>query len=51
MPTYSRITVGTQEEMEKFQAALQKVMHGATAFSLPPERPGRNPRREAVLPS
>src|SRR5580704_8816801 len=28
MPTYSRITVGTQEEMEKFQAALQNVMRG-----------------------
>src|SRR5271168_996468 len=51
MPTCTRITVGTHEEMEKFQAALQKVMHGATAFSLPAARPGRNPRREAVLPS
>ena len=50
MPTYSRITVGTQEEMEKFQAAFQKVMSGATAFSLPPARPARNPRREAALP-
>jgi histidinol-phosphate aminotransferase len=26
MPTCVRVTVGTQEEMEKFQAALQKVM-------------------------
>jgi histidinol-phosphate aminotransferase len=26
MPTYVRITVGTQEEMERFQAAFQKVM-------------------------
>ena len=26
MPTYARITVGTQEEMERFQAAWQKVM-------------------------
>jgi histidinol-phosphate aminotransferase len=51
MPTCSRITVGTHEEMEKFQAALQKVMSGATAFSLTPARPGRNPRREEVLPS
>jgi histidinol-phosphate aminotransferase len=50
MPTYSRITVGTQEEMEKFQAALQKVMSGATAFSPQPAGPGRN-RRQAVLPS
>jgi histidinol-phosphate aminotransferase len=51
MPTCSRITVGTQEEMAKFQAAFQKVMSGATALSLPPTRPARNPRREAVLPS
>jgi len=26
MPTYVRITVGTQEEMERFQVAFQKVM-------------------------
>jgi histidinol-phosphate aminotransferase len=26
MPTYCRITVGTQEEMERFQVAFQKVM-------------------------
>ena len=28
MPTYVRITVGTHGEMEKFQAALLKVMKG-----------------------
>jgi histidinol-phosphate aminotransferase len=28
MPTWVRITVGTQEEMEHFQAAFQKVMKG-----------------------
>jgi histidinol-phosphate/aromatic aminotransferase/cobyric acid decarboxylase-like protein len=28
MPTYVRITVGTQEEMERFQVAFQKVMKG-----------------------
>jgi histidinol-phosphate aminotransferase len=28
MPTYVRITVGTQEEMNRFQAAFQKVMNG-----------------------
>jgi histidinol-phosphate aminotransferase len=28
MPTYSRITVGTSNEMEQFQAAWQKVMKG-----------------------
>jgi len=26
MPTWVRVTVGTQAEMEKFQAAFQKVM-------------------------
>jgi histidinol-phosphate aminotransferase len=53
MPNCTRITVGTHEEMEKFQASLQKVMmmNGATAFSLPPARPTKNPRREAALPS
>jgi histidinol-phosphate aminotransferase len=28
MPTWVRITVGTQEEMDKFQSAFQKVMKG-----------------------
>jgi histidinol-phosphate aminotransferase len=28
MPTYARITVGTQAEMERFQSAWQKVMKG-----------------------
>jgi histidinol-phosphate aminotransferase len=49
MPTCTRITVGTHEEMEKFHSALQNVMHGATAFSPRPARPTRNPRRETVL--
>jgi histidinol-phosphate aminotransferase len=51
MPTYTRITVGTHEEMERFHDALQKVMRGTTAFSLRPARPMPNPRRAAVLPS
>ena len=51
MPTCVRITVGTHEEMEQFQAALQKVMRGTVAFSMPPAKPARNPRREAVLPT
>lgn len=29
MPTHTRITVGTSAEMERFQAALQRVMSGA----------------------
>jgi histidinol-phosphate aminotransferase len=28
MPTWVRITVGTQDEMERFQAAFQRVMKG-----------------------
>jgi histidinol-phosphate aminotransferase len=51
MPNHVRITVGTHDEMQQFQSALQKVMNGVTAFSSPIARPGRNPRREAVLPS
>ncbi len=34
MPTYSRITVGTREEMERFQVAFQKVMSGAVTGRL-----------------
>ena len=33
-PTYVRITVGSRPEMERFQAAFQKVMTGAVAMSL-----------------
>ncbi len=51
MPTCVRITVGTHEEMEQFQAALQKVMRGTTAFSLQPQLPARNMRRRSELPS
>jgi histidinol-phosphate aminotransferase len=47
MPTCTRITVGTHEEMEKFQAALHKVTPGATAFSLQPPRSSRS-RRQTV---
>jgi histidinol-phosphate aminotransferase len=49
MPTCVRITVGTHDEMQQFQAALQKVMKGATAFSLQPARPVRNSRQPAAL--
>ena len=34
MPTYARITVGTSEEMEQFQAAFQKVMKGTSMGAL-----------------
>ena len=49
MPTWVRITVGTHEEMQQFQAAYQKVMRGTAAFSLRPARPARNSRRHAAL--
>jgi len=51
MPTHVRITVGTHDEMQQFQAALQKVMRGTTAFSVPSATPSRNSRRSAVLPT
>lgn len=41
MPTYSRITVGTQAEMEQFQVAFKKVMTGAVTAAvsaLPPRQ-------------
>ena len=49
MPTWVRITVGTHDEMQQFQAAYQKVMRGTTAFSLQPAMPGRRPRRPELL--
>jgi histidinol-phosphate aminotransferase len=48
MPSWVRITVGTHQEMEQFQAAFQKVMRGTTAFSQP-AMPGRRPRRPELL--
>jgi histidinol-phosphate/aromatic aminotransferase/cobyric acid decarboxylase-like protein len=48
-PTSVRITVGTHDEMEQFQAALQKVMRGTAAFSLPPASPVRDSRRRLAL--
>ena len=49
MPTYVRITVGTREEMSRFQAAFQKVMTGAVAMSLTPLRPAAKRRNGAPL--
>src|ERR1022692_2834012 len=34
MPTYTRITVGTRDEMNQFQVALQKVMKGSVVGGL-----------------
>src|SRR5271165_7093252 len=36
MPTYTRITIGTREEMEKFQAAFQNVMSSKVVGQFPP---------------
>jgi len=51
MPTHVRITVGTRDEMQQFQTAFQKVMRGATAFSLQPARSISVPRWKTVLPT
>jgi histidinol-phosphate aminotransferase len=34
MPNYSRITIGTREEMQRFQAAFQNVMNGSVTAEL-----------------
>jgi histidinol-phosphate aminotransferase len=49
MPTCVRITVGTRDEMAQFHAALQKVMRGATAFSIGPENPVKRVQRNSRL--
>jgi len=48
LPNHVRITVGTHDEMQQFQTAFQKVMSGATAFSLLPSRPAGSVRRNGV---
>ena len=48
MPTYTRITVGTSDEMARFQEAFQKVMTGAVTSGLRlPEEPVS--KRRAML--
>lgn len=49
LPTHVRITVGTRAEMDRFQEAFQKVMHGTVAFALP--RVPRPRRNHPTLPS
>lgn len=49
MPTHVRITVGTQDEMQQFREAFQKVMRGPTAFSVPPDLRAKISRRAKVL--
>jgi len=49
MPTWVRITVGTHDEMQQFQTAINKVMRGTTAFSPRPARRARNAHRDELL--
>ncbi len=49
MPTCVRITVGTREEMKQFQAAFQRVMHGAIAFSMPPAAPTKKRHPHGIV--
>jgi histidinol-phosphate aminotransferase len=49
MPTCVRITVGTHDEMQHFQSALQKVMRGTTALSVQPARQAVNVRRNRMF--
>jgi histidinol-phosphate aminotransferase len=44
-PTYTRITVGTQPEMEAFQAAFQAVMKNSTTTGYAPPLPSPRTRR------
>lgn len=51
MPTYTRITIGTREEMDRFQVAFQKVMSGtAVGWVLPNEEPKLRHMDGFVLP-
>ena len=47
-PTQVRITVGTHEEMAKFQESFQKVMTAAKAFAVPAGTPFRGPERYRI---
>src|SRR5271166_3842768 len=52
MPTYTRITIGTHEEMERFQVAFQNVMKGTAVGRLRPnEELNRRTIDGFVLPS
>jgi histidinol-phosphate aminotransferase len=49
LPTCVRITVGTHEEMQRFQEAFQKVMMGAKAFAPGVNVPFSGARRPYLL--
>ena len=48
-PTYVRITVGTQPEMEEFQTALHRVMSGSVSAGVTNHRTGRR-RLDGIIP-
>jgi len=50
LPTYTRITVGTRDEMEKFQVAFQNVMSGKVVARLGNHEPKRRSIDGFVLP-
>jgi histidinol-phosphate aminotransferase len=49
MPTHVRITIGTRDEMSRFQTAFQKVMSGAVTASLTPSLPAAQRARHRNL--
>jgi len=52
MPTYTRITVGTPQEMDRFQSALQHAMAGsAVSYFAPLPKPSRTHLDGLVIPT
>jgi histidinol-phosphate aminotransferase len=51
MPTWARITVGTQEEMARFQEAFKKVMDGTAALPVPAPSKLHWRRNDAIVPA
>jgi histidinol-phosphate aminotransferase len=48
MPTWVRITVGTQPEMERFEVALKKVMDGTAVGAVRPQTPTTKRRLDGL---
>lgn len=48
MPTWVRVTVGTQNEMAQFQAAFKRVMDGTVVGAVSPNRPGSRRRLDGL---
>ena len=51
MPNWVRVTVGTQPEMERFQAAFKRVMDGTTVGAVSPVRRIGKRRLDGIIPS